>query len=49
MVEITSPRIDQGPDRRRRDYAREAVTIEGIIFGAMMLAAAGFAICAVRA
>jgi hypothetical protein len=41
-------RTDRGPDRRRRDYAREAVTIEGIILGAMMLAATGFAICAVR-
>lgn len=35
-------------DRRRRDYAREAVMIEGIIFDAMMRVATGFAICAVR-
>jgi hypothetical protein len=44
-------RIEQGPDRRRRrrDYAREAVMIGGIIFGDMMLVATGFAIYAVRA
>ncbi|XSC44027.1 hypothetical protein ACF1BQ_040875 [Bradyrhizobium sp. RDT10] len=47
-VASSSTSVDQGPDRRRRDYAREAVVIEGIIFGARMLVATGFTIYAVR-